>query len=357
MDRALALASSAGKECSPNPRVGCVLTDSEGSIIGEGRTQQVGGPHAEIMALRDAESRGESTQGAIAYVTLEPCSHIGRTGPCCDALIRAGISRVVASCEDPNPLVRGKGFSRLRAAGIELEIGAGARESQELNLGFFSRMQRGQPWVRLKIASSLDGTTALTNGQSQWITSTAARNDGHLWRAKADALLTGIGTVLADNPRLDVRGTHLTTQIPLGIIDSHLRTPASATLFQADRPVWIYTTSGSVSRLKPTDGKLAEIQRLPCADNSQVNLIAVLQDLARRQINELHVEAGARLNGALLKAGLVDEVLIYMAPALLGPGRRMLDIPELENLAAQAKLHFQSVTPIGPDIRIVARVA
>ena len=204
MTRALGLAAQALFLSNPNPRVGCVITAPDGQVLGEGFTQQAGGPHAEVMALRDAEARGNNVRGATAWVTLEPCAHQGRTGPCCDALIAAGIGKVMASLEDPNPLVAGQGFARLRAAGVVVEVGQGAAQSRELNLGFFSRMVRGIPWVRVKVAASVDGTTALHNGTSQWITSPAARADGHAWRARACAVLTGIGTVLADNPRLDV---------------------------------------------------------------------------------------------------------------------------------------------------------
>ena len=233
--QALGLATQALFLSNPNPRVGCVITSPTGEIVGQGSTQRAGGPHAEIMALRDALARGQDLQGATAYVTLEPCSHHGRTGPCCDALIAAGITRVVASLADPNPLVSGQGFARLRAAGIEVSVGEGAQESFELNIGFFSRMVRKTPWVRMKMAASLDGTTALPNGESQWITSSGARADGHAWRARACAVLTGIGTVLEDNPRLDVRDVATPRQPHVVVVDSLLQTPPDARLLIAGR--------------------------------------------------------------------------------------------------------------------------
>jgi diaminohydroxyphosphoribosylaminopyrimidine deaminase/5-amino-6-(5-phosphoribosylamino)uracil reductase len=237
---ALDLARGAPATASPNPRVGCVITDSAGRVLGQGHTQRAGGPHAEIMALSDAAALGHSVHGATAWVTLEPCSHQGRTGPCCDALAAAGIAKVVASLTDPNPLVAGQGFQRLRAAGVEVEIGPGAAESRELNLGFFSRMIRKTPWVRMKIAASLDGKTALENGASQWITSEPARADGHAWRARADAILTGIGTVLEDDPQLDVRLVQSPRQPHLVVVDSRLETPLAARLFQPARQLLIY---------------------------------------------------------------------------------------------------------------------
>nr|MBP6504722.1 bifunctional diaminohydroxyphosphoribosylaminopyrimidine deaminase/5-amino-6-(5-phosphoribosylamino)uracil reductase RibD [Rhodoferax sp.] len=240
IETALQLAEKGIFLTAPNPRVGCVLATADGRVIGEGHTQQAGGPHAEIMALRDAQARGASTQGATAWVTLEPCTHHGRTGPCCDALIAAGIGKVVASIADPNPLVSGQGFARLRAAGIEVEVGPGAHESRELNIGFFSRMVRRVPWVRMKLAASLDGKTALDNGVSQWITSEPARADGHAWRARACAVLTGIGTVLDDDPRLDVRLMDTSRQPHLAVVDSRLETPHDARLFEAQRRVFIY---------------------------------------------------------------------------------------------------------------------
>lgn len=359
---ALGLASQALLITPPNPRVGCVLTSPAGNILGQGHTQQTGGPHAEIMALRDAAARGHSVRGATAYVTLEPCSHHGRTGPCCDALIAAGIRKVVASIADPNPLVSGQGFARLRAAGIEVEVGPGAHESRELNIGFFSRMVRKTPWVRMKIATSLDGKSALNNGTSQWITSDAARADGHAWRARACAVLTGIGTVLADNPRLDARLIETPRQPHLVIVDSRLDTPLDAHLFIADRALYIYCATQNDAKKAALEARGATVVRLPGMNpdgspSDQVDLLAMLRDLALREVNEVHVEAGERLNGALLAAGLVDELLVYLGPKLIGQGRGMADFGPLTDLAHAVSLTFKSAETLGPDLRIVARIA
>ena len=340
----------------PNPRVGCVLTSGNDTVIGQGHTQRTGGPHAEIMALHNAAAQGHSVSGATAYVTLEPCSHHGRTGPCCDALIAAGIKKVVASIADPNPLVSGQGFERLRAAGIEVEVGPGANESRELNIGFFSRMIRKTPWVRMKIAASLDGTTALANGQSQWITSPEARTDGHAWRARSCAMLTGIGTVLEDNPRLDVRLVDTPRQPYRIIVDSLLQTPLDAALFQTGGPVWIYTATRDAAKEAALAPRGVTVTCLPDT-NGKVDLAAMMKDLARREINELHVEAGSKLNGSLIRAGLVDEFLIYMAPKLLGPGQGMASFGPLQALSDAVELQFQSTEMVGVDLRVIARVA
>ncbi|MES2533097.1 MAG: bifunctional diaminohydroxyphosphoribosylaminopyrimidine deaminase/5-amino-6-(5-phosphoribosylamino)uracil reductase RibD [Pseudomonadota bacterium] len=344
----------------PNPRVGCVLADADGQLIGIGHTQRAGGPHAEIMALRDAEASGHSVAGATAYVTLEPCSHHGRTGPCCDALIAAGIGRVVASLADPNPLVAGQGFERLRAAGIEVEVGPGAEASRELNIGFFSRMIRKTPWVRLKVAASLDGKTGLHNGVSQWITGPAARADGHAWRARAGAILTGVGTVIEDDPMLDVRLVETPRQPHLVVVDSQLQTPPGARILSGDRAVWIYAAQRDEARAAALEARGATITCLPNADG-KVDLAALLADLAARGINELHAEAGHKLNGSLLREGLVDELLVYLAPKLIGSGLDIASQPfpggPLTALTGALPLEFRSVDLIGPDLRIVARVA
>ncbi|MCB1987752.1 MAG: bifunctional diaminohydroxyphosphoribosylaminopyrimidine deaminase/5-amino-6-(5-phosphoribosylamino)uracil reductase RibD [Burkholderiaceae bacterium] len=359
IDQALGLAAQALFLSSPNPRVGCVITAPDGRVLGHGFTQQAGGPHAEVMALRDAAAAGQDVRGAIAYVTLEPCAHQGRTGPCCDALVAAGIGKVVASLEDPNPLVAGKGFARLRAAGVAVEVGPGAAASRELNLGFFSRMVRGTPWVRVKVAASVDGTTALHNGTSQWITSPAARADGHAWRARACAVLTGIGTVLADNPRLDVRSVATPRQPQVVVLDSHLLTNPNAHLFIAGRACTIHAAghfdSDFLARKAALEARGATVVQRPGTDG-RVDLPALLRDLGARGINELHVEAGHRLNGALLQAGLVDELLLYLAPQLLGPGRGMADMVPLDSLAQGLALDFHAVDRVGPDLRILARV-
>lgn len=354
--QALELATQALCLSNPNPRVGCVITTLDGRILGQGFTQQAGGPHAEVMALRDAAARGNKVQGATAYVTLEPCSHQGRTGPCCDALIGAGVGKVVASLADPNPLVSGQGFARLRAAGVEVVVGPGAKESRELNIGFFSRMVRGTPWVRIKTAASLDGTTALVNGQSQWITSPAARADGHAWRARACAVLTGIGTVLDDDPCLDVREVTTPRQPHLVIVDSQLQTPLEARLFSVPgRTCLIYTASDDAAKKADLEGRGATVIRLP-NPQGKVDLGAMLKDLGQRSVNELHVEAGHKLNGSFLREGLVDEMLLYLAPRLLGPGLGMAQTAPLQTLADGTALDYVSVDRIGPDLRIVARV-
>lgn len=353
--QALLLAQSAPYAASPNPRVGCVLTDSAGRVLGQGHTQRVGGPHAEIMALSDAAALGHSVAGATAWVTLEPCSHQGRTGPCCDALAAAGIAKVVASLADPNPLVAGQGFQRLRAAGVEVQIGPGAAEARELNLGFFSRMIRKTPWVRMKIAASLDGTTALDNGASQWITSEPARADGHAWRARADAVLTGIGTVLDDDPQLDVRLVETTRQPHLVVIDSRLQTPPDAKLFQPARPVFIYFAVTDHERQAALEARGATLIHMPGA-GGKVDLAGMLRDLAAREVNELHVEAGHKLNGSLVRGGLVDEFLVYLAPKLLGQGRGMAGFGPITDLADAVPLHFLASEMVGPDLRIVARI-
>ena len=360
MATALRLASAALLLTDPNPRVGCVLCDAEGRVLGQGHTQQAGGPHAEVMALRDAEAKGHAVEGATAYVTLEPCSHHGRTGPCCDALVAAGIGRVVASLADPNPLVAGQGFARLRAAGVQVETGPGAAESRELNIGFFSRMVRKLPWVRLKVAASLDGKTGLANGVSQWITAEAARADGHAWRARASAVLTGVGTVLEDNPRLDVRLVDTPRQPHLVVVDSHLQTPPDAHVFIAGRPVWIYAAARDEARAKALEARGATITCLPNT-SGKVDLAAMLQDLAQRGVNELHVEAGHKLNGSLIREGCVDELLIYLAPKLIGSGLEMASHLNAEgpltSLAGALPLEFKSVEMLGPDLRIVSRVS
>ncbi len=359
MTQALALASKGQTLTSPNPSVGCVIIDTAGQVLGQGSTQRAGGPHAEVVALRAAQDAGHPVRGATAYVTLEPCSHFGRTPPCCDALIEAGLARVVVAQQDPNPLVAGQGIARLRAAGVAVELLApehpAAVAAREINIGFFSRMLRKRPWVRLKIAASLDGSTALQNGLSQWITSPAARADGHAWRARASAILSGIGTVLADNPRLDVRLVETARQPQLVVLDSRLQTPLDAQLFMAERPVWIYGAVPDAARQAALQARGASVSYRP-GPQQQVDLVAMLIDLGQREINELHVEAGQRLNGALLQAGLVDELLVYLAPSLLGPGRGMAALGPLSRLTDGLALKFKSSTAVGPDLRIVARI-
>ncbi|GKS75751.1 bifunctional diaminohydroxyphosphoribosylaminopyrimidine deaminase/5-amino-6-(5-phosphoribosylamino)uracil reductase RibD [Acidovorax sp. SUPP950] len=356
MSRALELAQQGLFRTSPNPRVGCVIVNASGTVLGEGSTQPAGQAHAEIMALRDAHGRGLSVEGATAYVTLEPCSHHGRTGPCCDALADAGLSKVFASITDPNPMVAGQGVSRLRERGVEVDVGLESQASRELNLGFFSRMIRRRPWVRMKAAASLDGLTALHGGESQWITSPLARSDGHAWRARACAVLTGIGTVLADDPRLDVREVETPRQPDLILLDSQLRVPLHAAIFKAERRVFIYTAIQNPEKEALLASRGVTVLHLPNAEG-HIDLAALMLDLGRLQMNEVHVEAGSQLNGALLQAGLVDDVLLYLAPKLLGPGLGIAHRVALSRLSDGTDMAFQSVEMVGPDLRVVARLS
>ncbi|GLS94028.1 riboflavin biosynthesis protein RibD [Piscinibacter gummiphilus] len=354
MRQALALARQAIALTEPNPRVGCVITDAAGRVLGQGHTQQAGGPHAEVMALRDAAARGEDVRGATAYVTLEPCSHHGRTPPCCDALVAAGLGRVVAAIEDPNVLVSGQGHARLRAAGIRVDVGLGGDESRELNIGFFSRMQRGRPWVRLKAAVSLDGRSALENGVSQWITGEAARTDGHAWRRRAGAVLTGVGTVRDDNPRLDVRLVDTPRQPLRVVLDSQLATPPEARILDAPGSVLIVAARADAARADALRARGAEIVEAPAPDG-RVDLPTVLRLLGERGINELHVEAGRTLSGAFAQQRLVDEYLVYLAPKLLGRGRDLATFGPLTDLGDAVTLQFHDVERVGTDLRVLAR--
>lgn len=358
MRTALQLAAEAIGVCEPNPRVGCVIVGADGRVIGRGHTQPAGGPHAEVMALRDAKANAENVRGATVYVTLEPCSHHGRTPPCSQALIAAGVARVVIAIEDPNPLVSGAGAAQLRTAGIEVEVDTGfsADESRELNIGFFSRMQRGRPWLRLKAAISLDGRTALDNGASRWITGAAARADGHTYRKRAGAVLTGVGTVLDDDPRLDVRLVATANQPLRVIVDSRLDIPLIARILEPPGQVLVYAAAPNDDRRLALEQRGVAVALLPSAA-AKVDLPAMLTDLAARGINELHVEAGHRLNGSFVREGLVDEYLIYVAPKLLGGGRGLASFGPLERLDDAVALRFTSITPIGDDLRILARPA
>ena len=365
MRLALLLAQQALWLSNPNPRVGCVIATLDGDVLGTGHTQAAGDAHAEVMALRDAAQRGVSVLGATAFVTLEPCAHTGRTPPCCDALIAAGLQRVVFAALDPNPLVAGQGAARLRAAGIAVSHGLRAQESQWLNIGFFSRMLRKRPWVRLKMAASADGITALPNGQSQWITSAQARADGHAFRARACAVLTGAGTVLSDDPQLTVRDLAITRQPHLVVVDSRLQTPVSAKLLKPSMPareVWLYHSGAATTEVQKQH-RLQEAlsgagAQLLCKRNSagKVDLNALFLDLGQRGINEVHVEAGSALNGSLLREGLVDELLLYVAPKLLGQGLGLSGFGPLDDLAKAIEMDFATPTVIGPDIRLQAVV-
>ncbi len=348
---------------APNPAVGCVIV-RDGELLGQGHTQEVGGPHAEVMALRDAQARGHSVRGATAYVTLEPCAHHGRTPPCADALVREGLARVVIACADPNPLVSGQGAARLRDAGIEvLQLAPehpAALQAREILIGFLSRMVRQRPWVRLKVAASLDGRTALDNGASQWITGPAARADGQHWRARACAVLTGIGTVLDDNPRLDVRSLPTLRQPLRVVLDSRWRTPPDAALFSAEGGVLVVglapLDAASLARQVSLSEAGAQILTAPSQrEADRIDIAWLLPELARRGVNELHIEAGATLNGHLIDGDWVDEILVYLAPKLLGPGRALAALSPLSTLAEAWHGEVREVCQIGPDVRLIVR--
>ena len=350
MSRVLALAERGLYTTTPNPRVGAVVVN-DGIIVGEGFHERAGEPHAEVHALRAARGRA---QGGTLYVNLEPCSHHGRTPPCADAVVEAGITRVVVAMQDPNPRVSGDGFARLREAGVTVDVGLMEDEARELNIGFVSRMVRGRPWVRLKVAATLDGRTALANRQSQWITGESARADGHAWRARACAVLTGFGTVRDDNPRMDVRHVPTTRQPLKVLVDSGLETSAASRLFDSG-PVLVYGARENATGAAALEARGGRIVRLPNA-RGKVDLSRMLEDLAVRGVNELHVEAGTRLNGSLLNEGCVDELLVYLAPKLIGnSGLGMFDLPELTALSGARELVFRQVQPIGDDLRILAR--
>jgi diaminohydroxyphosphoribosylaminopyrimidine deaminase/5-amino-6-(5-phosphoribosylamino)uracil reductase len=351
MAEALRLAENGLFTATPNPRVGCVIV-RDGQTAGTGWHEKAGGPHAEVVALRAAGARA---RGATAYVSLEPCSHHGRTPPCVDALIEAGITRVVAAMQDPNSNVAGSGFAALRAAGIQVESGLMQEEALALNRGFVARMSRGRPWLRMKIAASLDGRTALANGQSQWITGAEARRDGHAWRARACAVLTGIGTVRDDDPQLNVREVETPRQPLKVVVDSRLQLPLSAKLLDSGR-VLVAAAVQDQAGIAALQARGAEVVVLPNA-TGKVDLTELMRELARRECNEVHVEAGFKLNGSLLGAGLVDELLLYLAPGILGDSARgMFSLPELDDLGRKRLVQFTDIKTIGSDLRILARV-
>jgi len=357
--RALELAESSFGLTEPNPRVGCVIGFDDGSICGEGATQQAGGPHAEVMALRDAAAKGQGVSGATAWVTLEPCAHHGRTPPCCDALIRTGIRRVVVGALDPFPQVNGAGIDRLRAAGLQVQFASAPQMEacREVNIGFFSRIERGRPWVRLKVAISMDGRTALADGRSQWITGEEARRDGHAWRKRASAVLTGIGTVLADDPRLDVRLVETPAQPLRVVLDSRWRTPPCSRLLATPGKVLLVGSEALGDRARELEAAGAEVLQLPPAARG-LDLAALWPLLAERGVNEVHVEAGATLNGTLFAGGWVDEWLVYLAPRLLGKGRGLADFPvdpPPGALDATSPWRWIDCQPVGNDMRLRAR--
>jgi diaminohydroxyphosphoribosylaminopyrimidine deaminase / 5-amino-6-(5-phosphoribosylamino)uracil reductase len=350
MARALELAGRGLYTATPNPRVGCVIVHG-GSVAGEGWHERAGAAHAEVGALAAA---GNRARGATAYVSLEPCVHQGRTGPCTEALIKAGVARVVAAMQDPNPLVSGKGSERLRQSGIAVETGLLAEEARELNVGFVSRMTRGLPWVRVKVAASLDGKTALANGRSQWITGEEARRDGHHWRAQACAVLTGAGTVRDDDPRLTVRDVPTTRQPLRVIVDSRLETPPTAKILEGGG-VLVAAARDDRASIAALKAKGAEVIVMPNREG-KVELGDLFRELGRREINEVHVEAGFRLNGSLLREGFVDELLVYLAPAIIGDkGNGMFELPELTELAGRRQLAIKDLHAVGSDIRVIAR--
>lgn len=350
MARALELAARGLFTTTPNPRVGCVIV-RQGEVVGEGWHVRAGEAHAEVHALAMA---GERASGATAYVTLEPCSHFGRTPPCAEALVKAGVARVVAAMEDPNPLVAGRGLARLRDAGIDVLSGAQEAEARELNIGFISRMQRGRPWLRLKAAATLDGKTALDNGVSQWITGEDARRDAHRWRARSCAVLTGIGTVRDDDPQLNVRAVATERQPLRVIVDARLETPLNARLLDGG-PVLIAAAVNIPERIAALDRRGAEVIVLP-NPVGKVDLPALLVELGRRGINEVLAESGFKLNGSLLREGCVDELILYLAPALVGDAARgLFNLPALASLSDKRPFSFRDVRLVGRDLRILAR--
>lgn len=355
MQRALVLAARGLESAHPNPRVGCVVAQGD-RIVGEGFHERVGEPHAEVFALRAA---GAAARGATAYVTLEPCNHHGRTPPCVDALLAAGVARVVYASHDPDPRVDGAGAARLRAAGVVVSGGLLAPEAGELNIGFLSRLRRGRPWVRLKLAMSLDGRTALASGESRWLTGAAARADVHAWRARSGAVLTGIGTVLADDPQLTVRREQAAMRQPLRVVlDSRLRLSSDARLLREPGETLVLTaapgsTAAAAKLMRPG---AVQVESVAADATGRIDLAAVLQRLGAAGINELWVEAGATLSGALQAAGLVDEWVLYVAPLLLGAdGRPLLDLPGAASLAAVPRFVTRDLQPVGPDVRIMLR--
>jgi len=351
MSRALALAEHGLNTTTPNPRVGCVIV-REGEKVGEGWHHRAGEAHAEAIALAQAGSRA---RGATAYITLEPCNHFGRTPPCVDALIGARVGRVIAAMEDPNPRVNGTGLARLREAGIDVRCGLLGAQARALNIGFVSRMTRGLPWVRMKTAVSLDGFTALSDGTSQWITGEAARADGHAWRARSCAILTGIGTVRDDNPQMTARHAPVERQPLKVLVDSRLEVDPHARILQGGSVLVVGAIENPQAERELRD-RGAEVVLMPNAAG-KVDLPALMRELAARGINELHVEAGFKLNGSLLREDCVDELLIYMAPRLLGQGIGVCELPAPSQLSEARQLQFESVERLGDDLRVLARFA
>ena len=353
---ALTLAHQAIGLSEPNPRVGCIIGFDDGRILAQGHTRAAGQAHAEADALAQARAAGIDVRGATAWVTLEPCAHQGRTGPCSQALIAAGIQRVVIGIRDPYHQVDGRGAQQLRDAGIAVVYADAdqAAACRELNIGFHSLCERGRPWVRMKLAASLDGRTALPDGSSQWITGVHARTDGHAWRRRAGAVLSGIGTVLEDDPRLDVRLVPTSCQPLRVIVDSHLMTPVGARVLAPPGEVLIFAAAEEPQREQALRAAGAQIEHCP-GPGGKVDLVAMIETLARRDINELHIEAGHKLNASLLKAGLVDELLVYLAPTLLGEGREMAALGSLARLDDARRWSFTDLQRVGDDVRLMLR--
>ncbi|QJR14720.1 bifunctional diaminohydroxyphosphoribosylaminopyrimidine deaminase/5-amino-6-(5-phosphoribosylamino)uracil reductase RibD [Usitatibacter palustris] len=353
MARALALTARGRDTASPNPSVGCVIARA-GKVLGEGWHERAGEAHAEVRAIAAAK---ESVEGATAYVTLEPCNHHGRTPPCVDALLAAKIGRVVAAMEDPNPLVKGKGAQRLRDAGVQVDVGLMQSEATEAHRGFVTRMTLGRPWMRIKSAASLDGRIALANGESQWITGEIARRDVHVLRARSCAMLTGIGTVLRDDPQLTVRHVPATRQPKRVLIDSRLDVPLEAKILQGEPPL-IFTVSTDADKRKRIEATGAEVVTAPIDPKKpgKTDLVAIAQELGKRGFNEVTVETGAKLNGSLVAAGVIDELVLYFAPLVLGTGAQgLFDFPDLTSLSDAKRLRILDVRFVGEDLRLTAR--
>lgn len=362
MRRALELAERGLYTTTPNPRVGAVVV-KDGRIVGEGHHQAAGEAHAELAAIRDAKAKGgvDAVRGSTVFVTLEPCSHHGRTPPCAELLVAEGVVRVIAAMEDPNPKVAGRGLAHLREAGVDVRVGLLSQEAAEQNIGFVSRMTRGLPWMRLKIAASLDGRTALPDGTSQWITGPEARRDGHAWRARACAILTGIGTVLEDDPQLNVRDVVTPRQPVRVIIDSALKTPPGARILGEGDVLLFCAVDDAPARERLVEAAAARGCRLEIAvlpdEDGKVDLGAMVRALGARAFNEIHVEAGYKLNGSLLRAGCIDELLVYFAASIIGEGQGMFNLPPLAGLDQRRRLRIHRVGQVGDDLRVIARMA
>ncbi len=359
MAEAIRLAARGRYSTHPNPNVGCVIVQ-QGEIVGRGWHQRAGEPHAEVYALREAGARA---RGADVYVTLEPCSHRGRTPPCADALIAAGVKRVLAASLDPNPEVAGRGLQRLREAGIAVESGLLATQAEQLNSGYLSRRRRGRPWVRLKLAASLDVRTAMASGESRWISAAAARQDVQHLRARSSAIVTGVGTVLADNPSMNVRldagqlnGVEPVRQPLRVVLDSQLRLPASANFVTLPGGKLVLTARDDQAAWRPLLAAGAEVALAPCAANGRLDPLAVLELLAEREINDVLLECGATLAGAFVGCGLVDELVLYLAPHLMGDtARGLLILPGLEQMSDRIELEWLDIRQVGEDLRITVR--